>query len=427
MISTKSSIMKKFILKVNQGDLLPDESGRPNKKFHQLMSLRRRYRSAEIIDIRISNIRRISPKNFGPRMFQLLQHWPELEELTIDNGLIDDLVPQVNLKKLKKLAVNGDWSSFQLIRAPALTELDAQYCWSDRYLGSFESFLKASPKLESLKVFMFDLFERMQPGFPFRLKKLVCWSRLFNYHDLRENARIFLLSQAATVETLVAFHDDSEFHEIVLTTFKRLQFLKSDLEKLIASEEFYRNLKPFPVMKEIICIEGFSSKTALQAVLGNCPKLVRLQADNCQYLSNNLEFIAEHNRNLEHLGIRTIKAPIAKFSHLRALSVREVEDADRLIAFLKTNPTIETLCIQELREGIFSSNALDVLINESGLKYVEIDGFYAALLKIFDKIKSGFGTWKTLKMGLSYFFKFPENPADWKPFDKLWQNSRVCR
>lgn len=135
MISTTSSIMKKFILKVNQGDLLPDESGRPNKKFRQLMSLRRRYRSAEIIDFRISNIRRISPKNFGPRMFQLLQHWPELEELTIDNGLIDDLVPQVNLKKLKKLAVNGDWSSFQLIRAPALTELYAQYCWSDRYLS----------------------------------------------------------------------------------------------------------------------------------------------------------------------------------------------------------------------------------------------------------------------------------------------------
>lgn len=117
-----------------------------------------------------------------------------------------------------------------------------------------------------------DLLIKINPGFPFQLKKLFC------YVDLDENIRKFFRSQAGTIETLEAECFTSEFHEMVLTKFLRIRSLKTNFDRLEASPEFYRNLKPLPLLTKIISERGFSSRAAMRAVLRKCPSFQYLNA-----------------------------------------------------------------------------------------------------------------------------------------------------
>lgn len=163
--------------------------------------------------------------------------------------------------------------------------------------------------------------------------------------------------------------------------------------------------------------ESFSSETALRAILENCPELVKLKCFNYNFLPNNLEFVAEHNQCLESLLIFNFKATNAVFSHLKKLFVCDVTNAHYFASFIKANPTIGSLSIMYLHGDRSSSESLDFLINDTGLKHVEIGGDDSAVEKVFRKIKTGFGTWKTLRLEGKLDFIFLENPADWPPSD----------
>lgn len=166
-------------------------------------------------------------------------------------------------------------------------------------------------------------------------------------------------------------------------------------------------------MREIESIGGFSSNTATRAVLGNCPGLVKLRCYSEDF-PNHLEFVANHNKLLESLGLYTIKATNARFPYLKELVVWKAENIDHLIAFLMSNPTIESFKIHELEKDQLKGKPLEDLINKTGLKYVEIcDKIYETLDVIYEEVKRGFGTWKTLILGENFRFTFPENPEDW--------------
>lgn len=442
--------MNKLVLKLESDVLSPNGD---ISNFNQLMSLQRHFTDLDISIIENFVKSRLTDvvERYGSNILnfklesavldlkvisEILTHVPELEELSLDfwvpynrreMPVADNSVGTLTMKHLKKLAIDEDWNVFQLLEAPALVELETRGSVKNFNAKSFERFLKACPLLESLEVYV-DLFGKMEPGFPFHLKKL---TTSYNSFRLNDNIKKFLLSQAASLETLEADCDDSEFHEIVLTRFKRLRTLKSNLSKLTAPPEFYQKLQPLPLMKELASFSGFPSEIAAQAILRNCPALVKLECYGDKILPNQLDFIADHNKSLEVLKISTIRDTAARFQCLKSLTVSRVENAEHLVAFLKANPTIETFEIRYLDEDDVSSEALGALINETSLKHVEIEGEDSAINEVYKKIKSGFGTWKTLQLSINdgsttgmpiYNFVFPDNSADWNPPEELSDN-----
>lgn len=119
-----------------------------------------------------------------------------------------------------------------------------------------------------------DEFANLCPVFPFHLKK-----HIFSGYMAKVNAsmKIFLESQAETVEILEIDDRNTKFHEIALTKFTKLRVFETILHKLQASSEFCKKLKPMPSLEEIISYSGFSSETAMRAILGNSPGLKKLE------------------------------------------------------------------------------------------------------------------------------------------------------
>lgn len=380
MISTEPKIMEKFVLKIHSyQEQMSDE------KFEELLSLKRHFMSSKIIFLENDESKLVEvAKRFGKWLknlkltyddwtaetaVKIFENMPELEELEIysrDRKVADLSTGLVLLKNLKKL--HGDWNVLTLIEAPMLEELNAFGQTSDLNSTKIEEFLKVSPKLQTLKVdhnFLADLGHSL----PFRLKILETNG---GYFHLSDNIKRFLLSQAATLKTLEANSDDSEFLEIVFTKFKQLKKLTTDFSTLMASDEFYENLEPMPLLKEITSLNGFSSETAMKAVLKNCPELEKLEIFGNTLSHDHLELIASHNKKLKFLSTSSIGHSSATFQHLQSLELTNVKNADHLLAFLKQNPTVEILVVRnqfDLRDKI---NFLIDLISETNLKQATI-------------------------------------------------------
>lgn len=424
--------MNNFRLKVDQRVLSSLKGYKRKDRFRELMTLERHFTSAGIyipencLKSRLTDV----VERFGKRltkleleseiltaheMLRLLKVIPELQELYLSLGnpedCTEDFQGSVQLKKLEKLTLVDDSRVLRFIKAPKLVYLEVEGKNFNQQI--FESFLKACPHLETLKAG----FEITTSDFPFQLKALSCSQTFINCNEIMKN---FFLSQAKSLKTLEASCADSEFLEMVLTNFKHLNILKSQFEYFDAPQDFYRKLKPLPLLTEVVSYGYFSSATAIRAVLGICPELVTLGCFTDEDVPNHLDFIANTNEKLEFLTVSTIRATTnARFPCLKTLTMERIQDEDHLTAFLKANPTIETLCIREVYEFKLTRQTLDILMNKTGLKHVKInesDEF--TVDTVYNKIKKKFGNWKTLELSY-YHFEFPDNPADWKPSRRL--------
>lgn len=336
-----------------------------------------------------------SAKNFyegcnSQMPLKILQNMPQLEKLKLDvwdfrSPPSKTPMESVTLRKLKKLELEGSGRFFPLIEAPMLTELKAD--GDEKYFVSkhFVRLLKNSPELKSLAIKL-DLLEKFDAGFPFQLKKL------FGFYPVKltDKVKKFLMSQAATIETLEVHFLTPELIEFVFTNFKRLRIFKTDFENLEASALFNRNFKPMPLLTELSSDFGFSSQMATRAVLGNCPALVKLECQFDNVLPNYIQFIADQNRNMEVLTISTIRAPRAKFQHLKELILRTVENTEHLIAFLNMNPSIETLEICQWYAKDFDMNDVCSLIRKTRLKLVKMSGSEPEIKEVLNKIMDEF-------------------------------------
>lgn len=400
--------MKKFILNISGFYLYPCNP----EKFAELISLERHFTTldmvvhenvveSQVMDLierhgqRLIDLKLIYAGWTPQAMQKILKHVSELETLSLsllncrpDSQQADNTGDPVTMRKLKKLSVTGHFDIFQLIQTPILVELKALGTETDSNRRSFENFLNSSMKLESLEISP-GVFDRIRPRFPFRLKSIILPMRS---SALNERIEEFLLSQAATVETLEVECDDSKFHEFVLKTFKQLRTLKSNLHMLAAtSQYFYKDLKPLPLLTEIRSYRGFSFDTATRAVLKNCPNLLKLKCSLDRTLPDHLEFIADHNKSLKELSVRTIKETNARLHNLKYLTLHEVGNADHLIAFIKSNPTIKNLRIQNLSPDGLDSEKFCTLITETRLKHVEVvEVCHATKHAIYHKVKNRF-------------------------------------
>lgn len=339
---------------------------------------------------------------------------------------------------------------FKCIRAPALVELQLSHINcnvlphrgpSNSELVDFKRFLKASPKLESLKVNP-EFLRGMTPGFPFKLKKII-WSLSLNTPswNFSGNVKEFFLSQAETLETIESFCEDSEFHKTVLTEFPRLKSLKTNLHKLNASEEFYRNVTPMPTFREIESVAGFSSEAAMRAVLSNCPGLWKLDCIEDQVLPNQLDFIAHHNKNLKALKIFAIRKTNASFQFLNSLTLNRIENIDRLFDFLMVNSTIETFHVLNLSRHELTDPSIKTLIYGFSFKHVTLNVTKPVAEDIYRNLKlHGTGTWESLELSASseervsghslniktaeFSFKFHHG---WLLFEDLFCNEFISR
>lgn len=444
--------MKKFVLKIEE-DVFSPYTDEKCDDFTQIMKLKRNFVDLDIrTDLHFVETRLLKVvEHFGEYLalfrlesatltlevlWKILKNMLNLQELDVDicdeQKLIENNSLEIlTMKKLKKMTVTERWNAFQILRAPSLVSLKTGRSANNFNPKSFEGFLQACPQLESIEVGL-ELFGEMEntSGFPFNLKEIIGSNDPFQFN---EKIKKFLLSQAATVETLQGNCNESEFHEMVLLKFKRLHILNSNLSKLEASSDLCRKLQPLPLMTEIISYCGFSSESAMQAVLGNCPALSNLQC--CDNITpKQLDFIANYNKKLEYLMISTIKDTRAKFPLLKLLRLERVSIANDLIVFLKVNKTIKFLNIESLNDHNLSSENLDFLINETKLEHIEIQGSEPVLNKVYNKIKSGFGTWKSLTLVIahidnsttdwpSYHFDFPGDSTTWDPPEKLSDNT----
>lgn len=433
--------MNKLVLKI-ESDVLSYH--RTNEKLKLVMNLEMHFTSADVIVDKHFDATRLmdvleqfgrrfvyfklkSPQFISPlTLLEFLKQMPELKQLILDFSQVnhtgrpqraDSSIEALSLTKLKKLVVKGDFDVFQLIDCPSLQDLHTE---EGIYNPKMEKLLKASPNLEGLRTNL-SVIGRMSPKFPFKLRKFHCPKSIIIFD---ENVAKFLWSQAASMETIEVECHNSEFHEIVLTKCKRLRILSCDLRHLKASEEFYQSFQPLPLVTEINSNYGFSSESATRAVLGNCPKLVKLKCLGDKALPDHLDYIAVHNKNLQVLETYTIRDTDARFQRLKTLTLEIVEDADCLNEFLKANPTIDTFRIVSLSDSQFSDKSLGSLINETSLKHVHLKGDERTMDQVYIKLKGGFGTWKTLTLSslMDHKFTFPENPADWKPCQHLCNN-----
>lgn len=105
---------------------------------------------------------------------------------------------------------------------------------------------------------------------------------------------------------------------------------------------------------------------------------------------------SRHNNELKSLSIRTITSTNAVFQQLEELILTEIGNVDHLIAFVKANSTIKELRIIKLQEARLSNSSFVILINEIGLKVLEIRNADTEIEGIFNQIQIGFGTLKTL-------------------------------
>lgn len=137
----------------------------------------------------------------------------------------------------------------------------------------------------------------------------------------------------------------------------------------------------------------------MRAVLRNCPSLLYLKCLEDQKLPNQLEFIADHNRNLKVLKLFTIRETNASFEFLESLTLKKIEKIDHLLNFLVANPTIKTLCIEELNERDYSDAKIETLISGRNLKHVWINGPKSVAEEIYRHLKThGPGTWQSLEL-----------------------------
>lgn len=427
VIETAPMIMKKFVLNVPVNYIYP----RICEKSKELMSLERNFTRVWIsTDEEVGDRLMDVVKKFGKKVVDLclyfnqseflgvwnppltlnvLQHVSQLEKLTLvfhERLCREDLPPKVDvdsvaLLKLKKLEFRGNCDVFALVKAPQLTHLTSRHEELPYYqlfdFGNFEKLLKASSKLICLKTH-FNVFNKLNPGFPFQLKKIVALGSF----ELTDQIMKFLLSQAATVETFEGECDDSELHKLVLTEFKRLRTVKTNLDKLTASPDFYSNLEPMPLLQEILSFSGFSSESAMQAVLGKCPNLVKLVCTEDSDLSNRLTFIAKHSKRLQVLGVSVIRETNAEFQCLEELIVATVGQTNNLISFLKLNPSIETLEIQLLSYSDLLTVDVSSIITETKIKRLNLSGCKSGMEKVYNEIQSKLGSWTTLKLSDEY-------------------------
>lgn len=93
---------------------------------------------------------------------------------------------------------------------------------------------------------------------------------------MNENTKKFLASQAATVEELEIATYNTEFFEIMLTTFKRLIHLNFRYDQKMGYQEldeFFTNFKILPLVERIVFHHSFASETAIYSFIGNSPNL----------------------------------------------------------------------------------------------------------------------------------------------------------
>lgn len=437
--------MKKFVLKIDPfciEDVTISESSDKQR------SLERHFTTAEVIvqnhceenrllDVlelyggKFLNLKIIIESRIKSRkLLKILLRVPQLEKLTLQlHKYCGKLYPKkiapedrVTLKKLKKLEV-GDWNLLKMIEAPLLMELETSFADKNYDSERFGSFLKSSPKLVSLKVMKAEykgmsFLNEISPGFPFQLKNFSCDGAA----KITENIREFLLSQAATIEALEARGLDLEFHEIVLTNFKRLRSLKSNM--LGASGEFFLSFEPLPLLKEFTSTDYFSSEDAMRAVLGKYPELTKLSCVNDGKIPDYLDFIADTNEKLEVLDIFTIREmnvsdqwindiysdirlTNARFPCLTELSIQQIENGETFMAFLYGHPTIKTLRIRELN-GAFKDCNVPLFIEQTNLKHVclgasdDSDSF-SEIEEIYDWFKRcGTGNCETLELHMTW-------------------------
>ncbi|KAJ6622383.1 hypothetical protein Bhyg_17125 [Pseudolycoriella hygida] len=410
VISESSAIMKNFTLTL-------DDESKWISRFHEIMSLTRRFQSINItlhsskqpyylekwtenainLLMRVavrhgSYIRKLVLTNAEIKnscdFSSILSSMPLLNEVVLNRVKVDEVDDFTGgnegfLSKFNKLTISTcNWDIFKFFISTPIRELQVSNRFASVDIQQREyymPFLESSQRLESIELNLMSYAKTfsisLDGAICLKLKRLKCTSPSPTYDS---NFGTFLETQASTLTELELSYVHPAIINIIFTKLKVLEKLKIDSVMLPSEISLYASFKEMPNMKELILRGDIPRELAVKKILANCANLETFSAchDSFRYFGNLLNFMAANNPALKSLSLDSLPNIISrevKFCHLKFLHVETCENFENLLQFLDSNPTVETLSLNLNIPGVILDHAtLEALQRHPNLQNLEV-------------------------------------------------------
>lgn len=386
------------------------------------------------------------------RFLENLSQMPLLEKLKINIFKIDmtneSQAANVVLRKLKYITIDSvNCEILNFIKANALTEIDigGYRVPTENNINALVTCLENSENLEVLKLneFTFNgiFTPERQTKFPFKLKQFHMSYSTSTNSSICNNFNKFLVAQSKSIKVLDLSYAQNVSKAVFATIFNRIKgliTLRIHPGSLPSSREFYEKVKVIETLRELLLSDNFPGEFA-DGLLANCPNIEELKIRG--YISDAVNHLAYYNRSLSKLSVDRIICSVedgATFGMLKCLSVQRLEIVDDWLSVIINSPLIQTLEVRWVDKDKINNSVIEVLIQQLSLRDLKFDGDYDEIKIIYDVIKHGYGSLKSLDLTMnetsefgttvtaSVKFDFPENSSDWNvqeqdaKFDNAW-------
>lgn len=373
----------------------------------------------------------------GEHFCGLVKNLPLLEELEVVKSKfhqvlearLDKLQP-VALKKLKTLKFDkSSWALFQCLVGTQVKHLKiapAILSFNERpYLINF---LQACDGLESIEVIppaFTGIFETdFRNKISFKLRSFKCIQILpIDDQEASENFSDFLTSHATTLEELQLNYLTPAILKTVLTKLKVLKKLRINSTSLPTDKEFYDQFVSVKSLRELTLHDELPDEEAVKGILKIFPNSEVLKAihDARGLISNLVPFLALQNQSLKALHVETLKlSSIPIFDALEFLHIENIEDADSVVKFVKSNPTVGTFSFCRIKEGQSIEEFMKKLLEIESLKHLKFTGSFDCSREVFGHLKVYYKKLKSMEINVVYdkgakylLFNLPEDPSRW--------------
>lgn len=413
------------------------------KKVQMLADICSRHGS-KIRSFYIYNARFDRPENFSI----ILNSMPLLEKfnaMKVNLNFTDDnecFVAPTVMKHLKKLQVSMTGFDFRYLNGsrPKIVSLINLQRNKVRFLNEFVQSLEHMQTLTLVYNVAINMFLESEKEFKFKLKELkIEMSQNNDIEPVDENQIIdFFPTQALSLKQLTLRNVSGEVLKASLHSFPLLEKLDlyactSEITSSFSSEKrFYDCLQQLTNLRELIVHNVWNDEEAARGILSKCSALVKLQVTGRNLKI--VDIIARSNPNIEQLKLCRLLTDVKAEMQLKLLKsfhlTSQDGNEDNLIAFIRSNPTIERLVIERLYIPEQSVTVfLDTLLDLPNLKNLELTSHHGIVKNVYDRFSNsenqrsicavlgieltGLGSFVRQMGPRKVTFKFPEDAGQW--------------
>lgn len=391
LIGSSTTIMKKFMLYLNEGEIPVDLKWKHTSvkiavyynPFKETMK-----KVASAFDIsRMRNLTAIITQKFDSSiMLGLLSQMPKLENfrlhlITCRNDFDESKMKQLTLPNLNVMEIFWHGRSnyiFKFMKAEQLSELKLIKNYGDYTSDKIiPNFLKGCSKLK--KMFLYgaafqDIIELHQE-FDFQLEVFRLANNVLYEVKDQENFNKFLASQSSSLSVL-CFYSTAEFRlENIRSIFNLKALTRLVFEQCYINDElFCNNLESnlITTLIELTIVEGNINQQPenfTKRFLEKSPNLKRLQLQ-CLF-EGALKHISIYCPKLETLAVEEVSDSLDTDSNLANLRHLEVYAfSNKWLSLVVSCPSIESLDVKKVSESQILGKELDVVFKEIKLSHL---------------------------------------------------------